>query len=66
MIDYDLILTESASIAANSQILLTSAIIGNYGPWAKIGNYDRKWPDLGQIGRKWLDFNKIGKLWDRL
>ena len=35
MIDYDLILTESASIAANSQILLTSAIIGNYGPWAK-------------------------------
>ena len=36
MIDYNLILTESASIAANSQILLTSAIIDNYGPWAKL------------------------------
>ena len=37
MTDYDLILTESASIAANSQILPTSAIIGNYGPlWAKL------------------------------
>ena len=35
MIDYDLILTESAPIAAGSQILRTSAIIDNYGPWAK-------------------------------
>ena len=65
MIDYDLILTESASIAANSPNFADLSNYRQLWPMGKIGNYDRKWPDLGQIGRKWLDFNKIGH-YDRL